>query len=288
MSSQLAQWTISPAILALTVALGVGYTWALTRLRASGQRWPAWRSLIMYGLVLPGLVITICWWPAAMAHRSLAAYMTQLVLLSLIIPVLITLTAPVLLVRRASGEQGRVGGLISEVFDSRPIRLASHPLITALILLALPVLVVFTGLLRLTLTNAVAFGAMQVIVLLVGTLAVLSIVDGQVPAHSIAYPVLLFFAFFELIVDAIPGAILFFTTTLVGGGWYALHGDPGGLQWAHDDQHTAGAILWAVGEGMDVPFLLLILILWMRADAAEAKRIDAVLDAQDALRLLGD
>ena len=68
----------------------------------------------------------------------------------------------------------------------------------------------------------------------------------------------------------------------MAGGWYANHGDPGGFDWAASDQRAAGAILWAVGEGIDVPFLLIIVTLWMRADAAEARRHDAWLDAQTA------
>ena len=112
--------------------------------------------------------------------------------------------------------------------------------------------------------------------------ALLALVGGQVPDHGIPHAAAAFIAFFELILDAIPGGVLFFTTSLMAGGWYAVHGDPGGLDWAASDQRAAGAILWSVGEGIDVPFLLIIVVLWMRADAAEARRHDAWLDAQAA------
>jgi hypothetical protein len=49
-----------------------------------------------------------------------------------------------------------------------------------------------------------------------------------------------------------------------------------------DDQHTAGGILWAVAEVLDLPFLVLAATRWMRADAVEARRIDAELDAESA------
>ena len=49
---------------------------------------------------------------------------------------------------------------------------------------------------------------------------------------------------------------------------------------ALDDQHTAGGILWAVAEVLDLPFLVLAATRWMRADAVEARRIDAQLDAE--------
>ena len=49
---------------------------------------------------------------------------------------------------------------------------------------------------------------------------------------------------------------------------------------ALDDQHTAGGILWAMAEVLDLPFLVLAATRWMRADAVEARRIDAELDAE--------
>jgi putative copper resistance protein D len=164
------------------------------------------------------------------------------------------------------------------------MRVATHPLVTPLFMLALPVLVVFSPLLLTSLERPAVYAVVQLGLVALGTLAVLGLVDGQVPDHGVPYAFAAFVAFFELLLDAVPGAVLFFTTSLLGGGWYAAHGDPGGLDWAASDQRAAGAILWAVGEGIDVPFLLVIVILWMRADAEEARRMDAILDAQDAER----
>ena len=42
--------------------------------------------------------------------------------------------------------------------------------------------------------------------------------DGDERAAAAA-----FIAFFELILDAIPGGVLFFTTSLMAGGWYELN-----------------------------------------------------------------
>jgi putative membrane protein len=53
---------------------------------------------------------------------------------------------------------------------------------------------------------------------------------------------------------------------------------------ALDDQHTAGGIMWAVAEVLDLPFLVLAATRWLRADAAEARRVDAELDAADAAK----
>jgi cytochrome c oxidase assembly factor CtaG len=209
--------------------------------------------------------------------------MTQVVMLALVLPAVLVLGAPVRLARESlSGSAA--GERVDAVFDSRPVRLLTHPFVTPLLMLALPVVVVFTPLLDVTLENQWAYALMQSLLLLLGLLAVLALVEGQVPDHGVVYGVAAFVAFFELLLDAVPGGVLFFSTSLFAHGWYASHGDPGGAEWALSDQNAAGAILWAVGEGIDVPFLIVIIVLWMRADAVEARRMDALLDAQDEAR----
>ena len=79
-------------------------------------------------------------------------------------------------------------------------------------------------------------------------------------------------------VDAIPGIVLSFQTHLTLTQFGVNH--PAWAPAALDDQHTAGGILWAVAEVLDLPFLVLAATRWMRADAVEARRIDAELDAE--------
>jgi len=82
----------------------------------------------------------------------------------------------------------------------------------------------------------------------------------------------------ELLLDAFPGIVLTFDTHLTLT-QFAVDRPSWALP-ALDDQHTAGGILWAAAEVLDLPFLVLAATRWMRADAAEARRIDAELDAQ--------
>lgn len=279
----LTTWTFAPLTTAVALVAGATYALGVLRLRREGRPWPWWRTGLFLGLALPVVVLTVSWWPGARAHSLFAAYLTQVVVLALVAPALLVLGAPVRLGREALAGTP-AGRRWDAVFDSRPMRVATHPLVTPLFMLALPVLVVFSPLLLTSLERPAVYAVVQLGLVALGTLAVLGLVDGQVPDHGVPYAFAAFVAFFELLLDAVPGAVLFFTTSLLGGGWYAAHGDPGGLDWAASDQRAAGAILWAVGEGIDVPFLLVIVILWMRADAEEARRMDAILDAQDAER----
>jgi putative membrane protein len=278
-----AYWTLAPAPLAVVAALAAAYVAGVRRLRRQGGRWPWWRSALFLGVGLPLVVLTVSCWPGARAHQIFAAYVTQVVMLAVVVPAVLVIGAPVRLGREALAGTG-AGSRVAAVFDSRPLRVLTHPFVTPLVMLALPVVVVFTPLLRLTLESPTAYAASQLVLLLLGLVAVLALVDGQVPDAGVVYGVAAFVAFFELLLDAVPGGVLYFTTSLFGGGWYAQHGDPGGAAWALSDQNTAGAILWGVGEGIDVPFLIVLIVLWMRADAAEARRMDALLDAQEEQR----
>ena len=279
----LTTWTFAPLTTSVALVVGAAYLLGTARLRRDGRPWPWWRTAVFVGLALPLVILTVSWWPGARAHALFAAYMTQVVVLALVAPALLVLGAPVRLGREALAGS-TAGRRWDAVFDSRVLRVSTHPLVTPLFLLALPVLVVFSPLLLMSLQRPAVYAVVQLALVVLGTVAVLGLVDRQVPDHAVPYAFAAFVAFFELLLDAIPGGVLFFTTSLLAGGWYAGHGDPGGADWALSDQQAAGAILWAVGEGIDVPFLLIIVILWMRADAEEARRMDAILDAQDAER----
>jgi putative membrane protein len=274
-------WVFSPSMTVVAAAAAVGYVAAVRALRRRGVRWAAWRTLLFLAVGLPVVLLTVSWWPGAQADRSFAAYVTQVVVLALVAPAFIVLGAPVRLGRLALADRSAGPGFAA-FFDSATVRLLTHPFVTPVLILALPVVVIFSPVLRLTLENGAALAATQVLLLVLGTLALLSLVDGQVPDHGVFYGVAVFVAFFELLLDAVPGGVLFYSTSLFANGWYALHGCPGGPHWAHSDQSAAGAILWSVGEGIDVPFLLVLLVAWMRADAAEARRVDALLDAEEA------
>ena len=50
------------------------------------------------------------------------------------------------------------------------------------------------------------------------------------------------------------------------------------------DQQLAGAVLWCVAELIDLPFLLLVYLRWLRADERDAAEIDTVLEAERIAR----
>jgi putative membrane protein len=79
--------------------------------------------------------------------------------------------------------------------------------------------------------------------------------------------------------DAIPGIVLRLQTKPAS--TYFLHRLP--HPWSPTplhDQQLAGGVLWTVAEVLDLPFLVLLFVVWIRADAREAAGIDAALAAE--------
>ena len=204
--SVLETWTLAPVpLLACLLAVAL-YCVGVSRTNRQGGSWPRWRTVLFVGVGLPLTVLTVTWWPGARSHQLFSAYMTQVVMLALIIPVVMVLGAPARLWREATNKP--LGGEDKHrVLDSEFARAITHPLMTPLFMLALPVIVIFTPILLLTLENSVAYSAMQITLVVLGVIALLGLVGGQVPEHGIPHAAAAFIAFFELILDAIPGGV---------------------------------------------------------------------------------
>ena len=270
----------APIPILAAIVLATLYVIGVARVRRTGRPWPVLRLLSFLAVGIPLLLFATCGPPAYYAHTSFLWYMTMIVTLALVTPIFLVWGGPVTLGRQALPRSA--ARWWSAWWDSRLVAFITYPLVGPLLLLAAPVAVVFTPLLLASLQHAAVLAAVQLGLVIVGVLATLPLSESESPKHKMPHAVSAFLAFFELIVDAIPGIVLAYTTTLVASGWYAVNGIPGGTQWAASDQRWAGQVLWIAGEIVDLPFLLLIVGRWMRADAEDARRIDAELDARDA------
>ena len=79
--------------------------------------------------------------------------------------------------------------------------------------------------------------------------------------------------------DAIPGIVMRLSRYVMGAEF--LGKAPKTISGALHHQSHAGAILWFRGEISDLPILALIFLHGIRVDEAEARRVDALLDAQE-------
>lgn len=91
-----------------------------------------------------------------------------------------------------------------------------------------------------------------------------------------AYPLLIFVAFLELLLDAIPGIVITVRADVLAPGVFLGHHTHAA---AHTSQVHGGEIIWVIAELLDIPFLAALVFQWLRADARHAAVIDARLDA---------
>lgn len=266
------QWQIDWVTLAVAVAVGAGYLRARLTAGRRGVRWPVRRDLFV-ALGLLAAVWTSCGFLQARSDQLMWVWTTQQLLLLLVIPVIILAGQPLSLMRQASGPESR----LIRVLRSGPVRAVGHPLVGPVLVPVIAVLLFFGGLGALALQSTVGGWGLHLMLLGLGALIALPLVNQDDDRSSLAVGLALGVGLLELMGDAFPGIVLSFQThlTLTQFGVNRPDWAPSAL----DDQHTAGGILWAVAEILDLPFLVLAATRWMRADAVEARLIDAELDA---------
>jgi putative membrane protein len=268
----LTEWRPDP--LAWTALLALGAGWAAARV--PGVRRPPARDAALAAGLLLGLWVTGGFLQVR-GGRLMWIWTTQQLLLLLVVPVLLVAGRPADLLTGLGGARAA----LARAAGSRAVRAASSPLLGPLYVPVLCGLLFFGGLGSWALRSSADGWVLHLLLLVVGTLIALPLVQGSARTSSIAVGAALAVGVVELLVDAVPGIVLRLETHLTMAGF-----GTGRPAWAGSwqaDQHTAGAVLWTVAEVLDLPFLALVVVQWMRADAREARDVDALLDRQQAL-----
>ncbi|MCW2694102.1 MAG: Cytochrome c oxidase caa3-type, assembly factor CtaG-related protein [Mycobacterium sp.] len=257
---------------ALTVA---GTAAGMARLRRSGGFWRATR----WGWTAAGVVgLLVCAVGPVPAAEQRLAWVRVSVLCALLlgVPPLLAAGRPVSLYA-ASGARGGVAlrRWLSDGVGAFLVGPLTGPL---LVPLGFSV-VLFTGVWHVSVTSALAQALLGFLLVPIGLLVALPLVgeSGEDASGGMLAAGLLI-GFIELLADAIPGIALRLRTHLLDPGWaLAAHG--GNAHAALADQRLAGAILWAVAELIDLPFLVLVFRRWVTNDVREQARVDREIEA---------
>jgi cytochrome c oxidase assembly factor CtaG len=267
----LTSWTPDPGGLVLLLVLGVPYVLAVRRVRLGGQHWPPGRS-VAYGAGLLGIVVATMSFLGVYAHVLFWVTSVQMALLLTVVPVMLSLGAPVSLLRSTRQSTAQ---RMDRLLAAAPVRLLTYPLVAALVVAAVPLLVWYTPVQEASMRSWWAYWLLHAAFIVVGLFffwPVLAVdVEPRLP-YALAAVV-----FAETLVDSVPGIVRWLSTTLVAPAYYLAVGRPWGRT-PLDDQKFGGVMLWAIGEVVGLPLLILVVVQWMRADAREAARIDAELD----------
>jgi cytochrome c oxidase assembly factor CtaG len=272
------EWTLDPWALALILVIGAGYLAAVRRVRRSGAPWPAGRIVVFCG---PGLGL------AAVATMSFAGVYAgvlfyvrsaQTILLLLVVPLFLSLGRPLSL---AIAALPRLGARLETAIRSPAARLATFPAITAGVLVLTPFLLYFTPWYAAGLHGALVRDLTYLALLAPGFVFFWTLLRADPVPRQYPYLVSLWITGAEVVGDAVLGLAVIADQSLIAGAYYHALARPWGPALS-TSQVLGGGVLWILGDIVGLPFLAAQLIQMIREDEAEAKVVDAELDARDA------
>jgi cytochrome c oxidase assembly factor CtaG len=275
------EWNLDPWALGFVLVLGGLYLAGVRRARRSGTPWPVGRIVGFCGFGLGFCVIATMGWVGVYSGVLFYVRAVQTVLMLLLIPLFLTLGRPLTLAIVSL----RFGPRIEAGIRSRTARIATFPAITTMVIMIVPFLVYFTPLYAAGFHNVAARELTHLVLLVPGFVFFWTLLRLDPVPKAYPYLVAMWVTGAEVVADAAIGLAVIADQNLIAGSYYHAAGYPFGPTLA-SAQVLGGGVLWILGDAVGLPFLAAQLIAMMREDEAEAKEIDAELDAREAGRAL--
>ena len=260
------------------------YLAGVWRLRKRGDAWPSGRIVAWLcgcAVLLFASSSGIGRYMPAMFSMHMAAHM----LLSMLVPVLLVLGAPVTLALRAlpaargDDPPGPREWLLAAL-HSRVSRLLTNPIVATIIFVSGFYGLYFGGIFDVAVTSHAAHVAMNLHFLLTGYLFYWVVIGVDPTPRPIPPIAKLAVVFASLPLHAFFGVVLMGTKAVLAGDFYkSLQ-----LPWHTDllaDQRLGGGIAWSAGEVPLVLVLIALFIQWRRSDQRTAVRLDRAADRDD-------
>ncbi|MDH6194654.1 cytochrome c oxidase assembly factor CtaG/putative copper export protein [Mycobacterium frederiksbergense] len=264
------------AILAAAVYLAATY-----RLHRRGDAWPVGRT-IAWLLGCAVLLFTTSSGLGRYMPAMFSMHMIAHMLLSMLVPILLVLGAPVTLALRALPAAGRGSPpgpreWLLIALHSRVSKFLTHPVVATVLFVAGFYGLYFGGIFDAAVSNHAAHLLMNVHFLLSGYLFYWVVIGVDPTPRPIPHLAKVGMVFASLPLHAFFGVVMMGMQTVLGATFYrSLQ-----LPWHTDllgDQHLGGGIAWAAGEVPLVIVMLALLIQWRRSDQRTAKRLDRAAD----------
>jgi len=212
---------------------------------------------------------------AAYDTTLLSVHMVQHMLLSMVVPLLLALGAPVTLGLRTLPRRPR--GWLLAVLHSWVVKVLSFPPLTLALFVLSPWVLYFSGWYEASLRSAYVHEMMHVHLVLVGSLFFWPLVGVDPIPGRVAYPFRLLLMVLTLPFHAFLGVTIMGQETLIAGDWYRSLRETW-LPDPLDDQHLAGGLLWGSGDLVGLLFFIVLFVQWVRSSMREAAREDRRLD----------
>jgi cytochrome c oxidase assembly factor CtaG len=272
-------WTLDWVPLIGAVLVGGLYLWGTHRLRARGDRWSRWRSLLFVGLGLGSFLVATESFLGTYDDVLFWDHMLQHMVLSMVTPVFLALGAPITLALRTLPRGGR--RTLLAVLHSRAAKILTFPLVSGFLFVATPFALYLTGWYEATLRNPFLHDWTHLHFVVVGCLWFWPLLSPDPMPQRMPYGLRLLAVFVTMPFHAFLGVAIMSSRAITAKDWYAgLHRDWGPS--LASDQNTAGAILWSTGDVVALIVLGSLFVQWARASEREAVREDRRLDRLEA------
>jgi putative copper resistance protein D len=275
-------WELAAVLALLTLAAAGLYAAGVSRLASRGDHWPVGRTVAFAAGILAFVLATQSGL-AAYDTTLLSVHMVQHMILSMVVPLLVALSAPVTLALRTLPHRPR--RWLLAVLHSRVAKVLTFPPLTLLLYVVSPWALYFSGWYSASLQSAFVHELMHVHLVVVGSLFFWPIVGVDPVPGRVQYPFRMLLVLLTLPFHAFLGVTIMSQTELLGGDWYPnLHrGDLGSwLPSPADDQHLAGGLLWSSGDLIALMVFGVLFVQWVRASMKESEREDRRLDLLEA------
>ena len=266
------------------IVMAVLYLAGVRRLRRRGDAWPMGRT-VAWLLGCAALLFTTSSGLGRYMPAMFSMHMVAHMLLSMLVPILLVLGAPMTLALRALPTAGRgeppgPREWLLAALHSRVSRFLTHPIVATVLFVVGFYGLYFGGIFDQAVSNHAAHVLMNVHFLLSGYLFYWVVIGIDPTPRQIPQLGKLAMVFASLPLHAFFGVVLMGMKTVLGEPFYrSLQ-----LSWHSDllgDQRLGGGIAWAAGEIPLVVVMIALLIQWRRSDQRTAKRLDRAADRDD-------
>lgn len=283
----LTEWQLEPLWAMFAAFIAFFYLAGVWRLHRRGDRWRVHRT-ILWLVGTAALVWVTNGAPAVYERYLFSTHMLGHMILTMAIPMLFVLAAPVTLAARAirkrdDGSRGAREWILWAV-QSPVANVLTNPIIAAALFAVSLWVFYYTPILRWAVIDHVGHLWMVTHFLLTGYLFVLVLVGvdpvRKRPPYALRLLLLLatmaFHAFFGLAIMTDRGLML--------ADWYGAMGRTWGMT-PLEDQAAGGGIAWSIGEIPTVALAIIVSVMWARSDDREAKRLDRAADRDGGAEL---
>jgi len=252
------------------------------RLRRRGDAWPVPRTIsFVSGMLL--LALTTNSGLALYGNYLFSVHMISHMLLSMAVPLLVVLSAPVTLASRAikarkDQSRGPREWILSLV-HSRYLAVLGHPLVASVIFAISLIVFYYSPLFEWALREHLGHQWMILHFLFTGYLFAQALVGVDPSPHNPPYPLRLIIVLATMAFHAFFGLSLIYGTGLLAPEWYGAMGREWGLD-PLADQQRGGELAWGLGEIPTLVLAVLVTYGWMKSDDRANKRRDRLTDRQ--------